>query len=241
MAIDLMTAGGAVLEETTATASDILKGKTANDGEGEQITGTLELTGNADAGEVLSGKTFYTTNPKSKQTGAMRNNGRWPDADKFTLEGDKIWMYKQDGYTEGGLGSSAYQLGNAQAEHVLSGVSASSVNGIGFSGTMTNIGYWTNTIEPGKWVYIPRGYHDGNGWVEARGVNNNDVIGKIKRASTTSRYVSNSSIYILGLDNIAAANNVSFPSQQFYISEDHHTATWGTAPGAAWTYLYLDA
>ena len=241
MGISLMSAGGAVLEETTATASDILKGKTANDGEGEQITGTLELTGDAGAGEVLSGKTFYTTNPKSKQTGTMRNNGRWPDADKFALEGDKIWMYKQDGYTEGGLGSSAYQLGNANSNNVLSGVSASSANGIGFSGTMPNHGSWSATLDPGGSVTVPWGCHSGGGKVTARGVNNNDVIGKIKRASTTSRYVSNSSIYILGLDNIAGANNVSFNYQEFYISADHHTATWATAPGVAWRYLYLDA
>ncbi len=190
--------------------------------------------------DVLSGKKFYAGN-KNLKTGTMHNNGRWPEAQKFTLEGTRIWMYQnQDGYLEGGLGIDAAVLGNANSEHVLSGVSASSANGLKFDGTMPNIGYWTNTIEPGKWVYIPKGYHNGSGWVEARGVNNNDVIGKIKRASTTSRYVSNSSIYILGLDNIAAANNVSFPSQQFYISEDHHTATWVTAPGAAWTYLYLD-
>lgn len=204
------------------------------------LTNTKLALANAVESDVMSGKKFYAKN-KELKTGTMHNNGRWPEAEKFTLEGDRIWMYqKQDGYLEGGLGISAYILGNAQAEHVLSGVSASSSYGIGFSGTMTNIGYWTNTIEPGKRVYIPKGYHNGSGWVEARAVNNNDVIGKIKRASTTSRYVSNSSIYILGLDNIAAANNVSFPYQQFYISEDHHTATWATAPGAAWTYLYLD-
>lgn len=203
------------------------------------LTNTKLALANAVESDVLSGKKFYAKN-KELKTGTMHNNGRWPDADKFTLENGKIYMYKQNGYTEGGLGSAASQLGNAQAENVLSGTSASSSHGIGFSGTMTNIGTWTNTIEPGKYVYIPKGYHNGSGWVEARAVNNNDVIGKIKRASTTSRYVSNSSIYILGLDNIAGASNVYFDYQQFYISEDHHTATWATAPGAKWTYLYLD-
>lgn len=203
------------------------------------LTNTKLALANAVESDVLSGKKFYSKN-KELKTGTMRNNGRLPDADKFTLENGKIYMYKQNGYTEGGLGSAASQLGNAQAENVLRGVSASSANGLKFDGTMPNIGYWTNTIEPGKWVHIPKGYHNGSGWVEARSVNNNDVIGKIKRASTTSRYVSDSSIYILGLDNIEDASKVYYEHQQFYVSEDHHTATWATAPGTEWTYLYLD-
>lgn len=226
------------MEETTATAGDILKGKTANDGEGEQIIGTLELTGDADAGEVLSGKTFYTTNPKSKQTGTMVNNGRWPDAEKLTLEGSKIWMYKTSGYTEGGLGIAASNLGNASSGHVLSGVSASSSNGLKFSGTMTNRGAWGSTINPGGSVTVPQGYHNGSGWVQARGVNANDAIGKIQYASTTARYVSDSHKYILGVAGVNGANYNDF--LQFYLSSDHHTATWAEAPGSSWTYAYID-
>lgn len=268
-----MAAGGAVLEETTATAGDILKGKTANDGEGEQIIGTLKLTGDADAGEVLSGKSFYTTNPKSKQTGTMVNNGRWPDAEKLTLEGSKIWMYKTSGYTEGGLGIAASNLGNASSGHVLSGVSASSSNGLKFSGTMTdrgawgsnvsmnssvtipqgyhngngkvngpsitNRGNWGSTLNPGGSVTVPNGYHSGGGKVTARAVNANDAIGKIKYATTTARYVSDSHKYILGVANVNAASLSSF-YLQFYLSSDHHTATWADAPGSSWTYAYID-
>lgn len=223
-----------------ANAGDVLKGATFyKDNAKSKVTGTLELTGNAGAGDVLSGKTFYSTDAKTQIIGTMRNNGRWPDADRFTLENGKIWMYKQDGYTEGGLGSSASQLGNASSSHVLSGVSASSQNGIGFAGTMPNNGNWGTTLDPGGSATVPGGYHGGGGTVSARGVNNNDVIGKIKRASTTSRYVSNSNIYILGVENLAGSTSY-IEYQQFYLSEDHHTATWATAPGAVWTYLYLD-
>lgn len=241
MAIDLMTAGGAVLEETTATASDILKGKTANDGEGEQITGTLELTGDAGAGEVLSGKTFYTTNPKSKQTGSMRNNGRWPDADKFTLEGDKIWMYKQDGYTEGGLGSSAYQLGNANSNNVLSGVSASSANGIGFSGTMPNHGSWSATLAPGGSVTVPWGCHSGGGTVTARGVNNNDVIGliKIRNVPRPTASIYRPDEYILGLDNIGEMTGTTGNKWLAVISDDHHTISFADGTPSWFNYVYI--
>lgn len=239
MAIDLMTAGGAVLEETTATASDILKGKTANDGEGEQITGTLELTGDAGAGEVLSGKTFYTTNPKSKQTGAMRNNGRWPDADKFTLEGNKIWMYKQDGYTEGGLGVAASTLGNAQAEHVLSGVSASSANGLGFGGSMPNRSGWSATIAPGGYANIPAGYHDGSTGVSARSVNGNDAVALVRTERVTGRYVYNSSRYMLGVVQIGPMHEAYGAYHNLYIDENNHRITWGDIVPPWWIYAYI--
>lgn len=69
----LMTGGGggADLDVITAAADDVLSGKVIVDKDGNPLTGTLTLSGNAGAADVLSGKTFYTTNPKSKQTGTM--------------------------------------------------------------------------------------------------------------------------------------------------------------------------
>lgn len=109
MAIDLMSAGGAVLDTTTAGAGDIKSGKTAYNGDGDLVTGTMvdqgaktaslapgssytipagyhngsgkvtansvSLSGNAGAGQVLSGYTFYSNNYNSKQTGTMANKG----------------------------------------------------------------------------------------------------------------------------------------------------------------------
>ncbi len=73
----LMTGGGggADLDVITAEADDILSGKVIVDKDGNPLTGTLTLSGDAGAGDVLSGKTFYTTNPKSKQTGTMGTMG----------------------------------------------------------------------------------------------------------------------------------------------------------------------
>lgn len=117
--------------------------------------------------DVLSGKKFYAGN-KNLKTGRMVNNGRWPDAEKLTLEGSKIWMYqKQNGYLEGGLGIDASNLGNASPGHVLSGVSASSSNGLKFGGTMTNRGAVSATIAPGGSYTIAEGYHNGDGRVTA--------------------------------------------------------------------------
>lgn len=123
---------------------------------------------NAALSDVLSGKTFYAGD-KTLHTGTMHNNGRWPDAEKLTLEGSKIWMYqKQNGYLEGGLGVAASNLGNASPGHVLSGVSASSSNGLKFNGTMANRGAASATIAPGGSYTIAEGYHNGGGRVTAR-------------------------------------------------------------------------
>lgn len=109
MAIDFMSAGGAVLDTTTAEAGDIKSGKTAYNGDGELVTGTMvdqgaktaslapggsytipagyhngegrvmassvSLSGNANAGQVLSGYTFYKDNYNTKLTGSMTNRG----------------------------------------------------------------------------------------------------------------------------------------------------------------------
>ena len=58
----LMTGGGggADLDVITAEADDILSGKVIVDKDGNPLTGTLTLSGDAGAGDVLSGKTFYT-------------------------------------------------------------------------------------------------------------------------------------------------------------------------------------
>ena len=43
--------------------------------DGEPLTGTLALSGNASDGQVLSGQTYYNTDAKTKRTGTMPNRG----------------------------------------------------------------------------------------------------------------------------------------------------------------------
>lgn len=69
----------------------------------------------------------------------------------------------------------ATNLGNAQAAHLLSGVSASSQNGLGFGGSMPDRGEWSATITPGGVVTIPEGYHAGGGMVSAKGIQVTEV------------------------------------------------------------------
>lgn len=69
-------ASGAGSDDCTATAADVIKGKTAvvSGSDDEPIAGTLDLSGNATTAYVYTGKTFYNTDPKAKLTGAMTVN-----------------------------------------------------------------------------------------------------------------------------------------------------------------------
>ena len=68
-------AGGADLDVVTAAAGDVLQGKVIVGPDGEPLTGTLALTGSAADSQVLSGKTYYNTDPKARRTGTMPNQG----------------------------------------------------------------------------------------------------------------------------------------------------------------------
>lgn len=63
------------LAQATAAESDVLSGKKFYAGNKNLKTGTLALSGNANAEQVLSGYTFYSDNAKSRLTGRMTNRG----------------------------------------------------------------------------------------------------------------------------------------------------------------------
>lgn len=67
--------GGVDTDVVTAGASDVLSGKVIVGPDGEPLTGTLALSGNATAAQVLSGKTFYNTDAKTILTGTMTDRG----------------------------------------------------------------------------------------------------------------------------------------------------------------------
>lgn len=59
-----------------AYADDVLMGRTFYNTDAKtKVTGTLALTGTAYASDVLYGETFYNTNAKTKVTGTMPNRG----------------------------------------------------------------------------------------------------------------------------------------------------------------------
>lgn len=74
--IVLKGGGGADLDLVTVTdPSDVIAGKVIVDKEGNPLTGTLALSGNATEGQVLYGQTYYNSDPKNKRTGTMPNHG----------------------------------------------------------------------------------------------------------------------------------------------------------------------
>ena len=65
MGIWLPGGGGADLDVVTAGAGDVLAGKVIVGPDGEPLTGTLALSGNASDGQVLNGQTYYNTDAKT--------------------------------------------------------------------------------------------------------------------------------------------------------------------------------
>jgi len=72
---DEIGAGELDLGVISAGSGDVLASKVIVDKDGNPITGTLALTGNASDGQVLAGSTYYSTDPKTKRTGTIPNKG----------------------------------------------------------------------------------------------------------------------------------------------------------------------
>lgn len=141
--------GGADLDVVTALAGDVLKGKVIVDADGNPLTGTLELTGDAADSHVLAGKTYYNTDAKTKRTGSMPNQGAVNQAlnagGSYTIPA---------GYHNGGGKVTANSLSGqtsatAAAGDILTGKTAY-VNGNKVTGTMATLAGGTYTPGTGQ-------------------------------------------------------------------------------------------
>lgn len=192
--------GGADLDVITVTdSSDVLAGKVIVDRDGNPLTGTLELTGDASDSQVLAGKTYYNTNAKSKRTGSMINQG----AINQSLNAGNSYTIPA-GYHNGGGKIEANSLasqtsGTATAAQILSGqtawvnggklTGAMPIQGADVSGTdrawATNMSNWEGTVNLG----VRNGYYlNGVNWIQGslpnysagnikKGVNMGGVVG----------------------------------------------------------------
>lgn len=113
--------GGIDLDVVTALAGDVLSGKVIVGPDGEPLTGTLALSGNAAVGDVLSGKTFYSADAKTKLTGTMANRGT------LNWSGSNTTKTVDAGYYSGGTldsrpsYNSGYGAGRAQGQNDVTG------------------------------------------------------------------------------------------------------------------------
>lgn len=171
--------GGIDPDDLTANVDDVVKGKIAGvAGQDDPVTGTLELTGTAAAGEVLSGKTYYTTNPKTKQTGTMANRGAVSQAlnagSTYTIPG---------GYHNGSGKVTANSLASqtsatATAAYISSGKTAW-VNGSKVTGTLATQGGSTTTPGTANKTVVTASKHVTGNIVVAG--NSNLTAGNIKK------------------------------------------------------------
>lgn len=137
---------------------------TAENASPEQMAANIqlimpELTGNAGTAQVLSGYTFYSNNPKSKQTGTMVNRG----AVTGSVNAGGTYTIPA-GYHNGsgkvkGNSLSSQTSASATAAQILSGYTAW-VNGSKITGTMANRGA-LNWSGSNTTYSVPAGYYSG--------------------------------------------------------------------------------
>ena len=124
--------------EGNAVAGDVIKDKTFSNDEDTGITGTLELTGNAAVGDVLATKTFYNTDPKTKRTGTMTNNGTV--STDISAKATEVTIAQ--GYHSG---SGKVKIATAEQNKIIAGNIKSGITILGVTGTFGD-GVAGNTV-----------------------------------------------------------------------------------------------
>ncbi len=213
-------------EYGTATPAEVIQGYTLGTEEGV-VTGTLALSGNATAGDVVSGQTFYSTNPKSKITGTLTLSGNAAAGD--VIAGQTFYNTNPKIKATGTLALS----GDAATANVLTGKTFYTTNPkTKLTGAMPNRGSVTNTITTQGGQYtIPAGYHSGSGKVTAsfanlvagnvrQGVNIGGVVGNYQsflRNSITPLYINGVffSDYLISESVNLLSNRLEFPSDGY--------------------------
>lgn len=137
------------LENATASASDVLKGKTFYAGNSTIKTGTIPVRTTGEAKTI----NFWTNDSGEK----------FIQANTIT---EGYYTSSEKDYTPQ-INIPASLFGNAARTDVLYGKTFTSSNGDALIGSMTNRGAWNGTVNPGKSITIPAGYHNGSGKVTA--------------------------------------------------------------------------
>ena len=153
----------------TAEATDIIKNKIAWVN-GQKVVGSLQLEGDALSSQVLIGKKFYVNNPHIYATGTMTNNG---SVQEEISAGNSYTIPR--GYHDGtgvvrASALSDQTSGSANANDILSERTAW-VNGERITGAMPNNGHTSVVLAASQSYTIPVGYHDGQGEVVAKSLN----------------------------------------------------------------------
>ena len=150
------------------------------------------MVGNATAANVLVDKTFTNASTVGA-TGTMPNHGAvigtiTTSGGSYTIPaGYHNGSGKVTGPTLAALvGTSVTLTSNA---NLLTGNTAYGKNGVKYTGSMPNNGSWKNTPSTNGQVKIPKGYHDGTGYVDTSNVytaayNDGKVDGDVEHTLT---------------------------------------------------------
>lgn len=197
-AISGITYRGAVTSSLNAGGSYTIPAGYHN-GSGKVTANSLasQTTGTASAGEILSGETAWVGG--SKITGTMTNRGA---VTKSLIASGSYTI--PAGYHNGSGKVTAASLSSqtsatAAASEILSGETAW-VNGSKITGSMTNRGAITTTIQPGGSYTIPAGYHNGSGKVTASVGYALSGTWRITASTLHNNYYSSPAITATGLD-----------------------------------------
>ena len=196
-------------EYGNVTPDDVIKGVTFGTEEGLK-TGTLELTGNATASQVLTGRTFYTTNPKSKQTGTMPNRGAVTNT--ITTQGGSYTI--PAGY-HNGSGKVTANFANLVPENIKQGVNIGGV--VGTVPVIKESGVFSMTIpgETGTTTYnIPVVLRSGDVLV---------VYSMNNHGASTGRSPSN---MIAGIRYVINDNNTSTAYTGYFTTWNNQDSTY---------------
>ena len=229
--------GGVSSDELTAARGDVLKGKTAvtSDSSDEPVEGTLELTGDAADSHVLSGKTYYNKDPKTRRTGTMPNRGAV--AQELAAGGSYT---VPEGYHNGAgkvtAKSLASQTGGATAADgdVLSGKTYWK-DGAKRTGTMTNQGAKTAALNAGGSYTIPAGYHNGSGKVTA-----NSLASQTSANAAAGHILSGKTAWVNGVKvtgTLAVQSAISFSAAA--LSHDKIRISWKNPAKGPWQGVFI--
>ena len=182
-----------------------------------------QTTGTATASNILEGETAWANG--TQLTGTMPNNG----AVTQTLQAGTTYTIPQ-GYHDGTGTITAESLagqtsGSATASSILSGETAW-VNGTQLTGTMTNNGAVSQTLQAGTTYTIPQGYHDGTGTITAE-----SLAGQTTGTATASNILEGETAWANGtqltgiMPNNGAVTQTLQAGNTYTIPEGYHDGT----------------